>query len=78
MISEKGKASIRKFGNQVWVDGIEFDKYLIQHATKYKEESLDDFIKISNFLWGYEMDKEEHRKELKVLHTYVNSTEIEE
>lgn len=63
--------SVRTFGNQIWLDGIEFENTQVELGKRFKTEPFEEFIENFNMLWGFDTDKPEHVKELRLLYTYV-------
>jgi hypothetical protein len=63
--------NVRTFGNQIWLDGIEFENTQVELGNQFKYEPFLEFIENFNMLWGFDKNNPEHVKELRILYTYV-------
>lgn len=62
---------VRTFGAQVFIDDIEFCKTQVEFGKRFKTEPFEEFIEHFDMLWGFDTDKPEDVKELRILYTYV-------
>lgn len=62
---------VRTFGNQVFIDDVEFCKTQIEFAKRFNSEPFEDFKEHFDLLWGFDLERDEDITDLRLLYQYV-------